>query len=604
MQTQKINQMSKSKFFNISLLLGFTLIVSSLFGQDSEITVDELKSHIYFLADDSLKGRKPGTEEGRISAEYIRNSFESSGLKTIGENGFQFFDVTTRVKPGENNFFTFEERTFEHDSDFVVMPFSTNTKLKAEVIFAGFGIETDLDSLKWNDYENLEVGGKLLMILRGDPEPDNDESLFIPYAGDRDKVLLARDKGAVGVLFVNGPQFGNMKFAKALFSRVTADAGIPVINISSTLANEILKSNGITIDSLENTLISSKKTNSFVIGKEVSFQTDLVKESVTTQNVVAILEGNDPLLKDEFIVIGAHYDHLGFGGPGSGSRMPDTIAVHNGADDNASGVAGILELAQKLSSQKENLKRSILFMAFGAEEMGLIGSHFFTNNLLVDLKQIKIMINFDMIGRMDSIEKGLVIGGTGTAVEMEDLLKTYEEKSQISFTHSPEGYGSSDHASFYASGVPVLFFFTGAHTDYHTPFDDADLVNYEGEKEILDFAYPIILEFATTNQSLTYQEAEQKGPKRNIGRGLKVKFGIMPDFTSTENDGLGVGGVTKGGPAHKGGMLKGDKIVAINGMTVSNIYDYMARLKKLEPNQTVLVDIIRAGEKKVLVIVL
>jgi len=205
---------------------------------------------------------------------------------------------------------------------------------------------------------------------------------------------------------------------------------------------------------------------------------------------------------------------------------------------------------------------------------------------------------------MDSIERGLVIGGTGTAVEMEDLLKRYEDGSQISFTHSPEGYGSSDHASFYASGVPVLFFFTGAHTDYHTPFDDADLINYEGEKEILDFAYPIIMEFATSDESLTYNEAEQKAPKRNIGRGLKVKFGIMPDFTSTENNGLGVGGVTKGGPADKGGMLKGDKIIAINGMTVSNIYDYMARLKKLEPNQTILVDIIREGNKKVLVIVL
>jgi len=596
--------MSKNNFFNISLLLGFTLIVSSLFGQDSEITIDELKSHIYFLADDSLKGRKPGTDEGKISAEYIRNNFKSYGLKTIGENGFQFFDVTTRVKPGENNTFIFEERSFVHDSDFVVMPLSTNIKLNAEVVFAGFGIETDLDSLKWNDYHNVDVEGKIVMVLRGDPEPDNDESLFIPYSGDRDKVLLARDKGAVGVLFVNGPQFGNTKFAKQMFSRVTADAGLPVINISSILADEILKGNKLTIDSLEKSIINSKQSNSFTIDKEISIQTDLVKEMVTTQNVVAILEGNDPILKDEFIVIGAHYDHLGFGGPGSGSRMPDTTAVHNGADDNASGVAGILELAEKLSSQKENLKRSILFMAFGAEEMGLIGSHFFTNNLLVDLKKIKIMINFDMIGRMDSTEKGLVIGGTGTAVEMEDLLKTYEANSKISFTHSPEGYGSSDHASFYASGVPVLFFFTGAHTDYHTPFDDAELINYEGEKEILDFAYPIILKFASSDQSLTYQEAELEAPKRNIGRGLKVKFGIMPDFTSTENNGLGVGGVTKGGPAHKGGMLKGDKIVAINGMTVSNIYDYMARLKKLEPNQTVLVDVIRAGEKKVLVIVL
>lgn len=596
--------MLKSKFYNFSLLLGFSLIISGLFGQNSEITVDDLKSHIYFLADDSLNGRKPGTDGDKLSAEYIRNHFESYGLETIGENGFQFFDVTTRVKPGENNTLVFEERYFEHDSDFVVMPLSINIKLSADVVFAGFGIEIDIDSLKWNDYQNLNVEGKIIMILRGDPEPDNEESLFIPYGGDRDKVLLARDKGAVGVLFVNGPQFGNQKLAKPMFSRVTTDAGLPVINITSDLANEILKGKNITIDSLENTIIKSKRSNSFIIGKEISIQTDQVKESATTQNVVAILKGNDPELNNEYIVIGAHYDHLGYGGPDSGSRMPDTLAVHNGADDNASGVAGILELAEKLSSEKENIKRSILFMAFGAEEMGLLGSHFFTNESLIDIEKVNIMMNFDMIGRLDSIEKGLVIGGTGTAIEMEGLLERFEKDSQISFTHSPEGYGSSDHASFYASGVPVLFIFTGAHTDYHTPFDDADLINYRGAKEILDFAYPIILELANSDQRLTYQEPEQKTAKRSTGRGLKVKFGIMPDFTSTENDGLGVGGVTKGGPADKGGMLKGDKIVAINGMTVSNIYDYMARLKKLKPNQTILVDIVREDKKMVLVIVL
>ena len=597
--------MIKKHIYKTSLVLIILLTVNNIFAQTtSDITVNEIKEHIYFLADDSLQGRKPGTEGGKISAEYIKSQFESYGLETIGDDGFQYFDVTMRVMPGEANKLVFEGTKYTHKTDFIVMPFSTNDKLDSEVVFVGFGMEIKHDSLKWNDYKDIDVNGKIVMVLRGDPEPKNEESLFISYASDRDKVILARDKGAIGVLFVNGPQFGTEKLAKPMFNRVTADAGLPVVNISTDLANTILKDQNINIDSLENSISSSFVSNSFSINKNISFQTDQVKETVTTQNIVAVLRGNDPSLKAEFVVIGAHYDHLGFGGPGSGSRMQDTIAIHNGADDNASGVAGVLELAQKLSSQKETIKRSVLFMAFAAEEMGLLGSQYFANEALIDMNKVNIMMNFDMIGRLDADEKGIVLGGTGTAVEFDELLNKFEENSEIAVTRSPEGYGASDHASFYSSGIPVMFFFTGAHADYHTPFDDADKINYEGEKEILDFAYPMLEYFVNSDSSLTFKEAGSKAKKRDDRRGLKVKLGIMPDFTATENDGLGIGGVTKGGPAYTGGLLKGDKITAINGLSINNIYDYMARLKKLEPGQTISVDILRDGKKKVFVIVL
>jgi Zn-dependent M28 family amino/carboxypeptidase len=325
---------------------------------------------------------------------------------------------------------------------------------------------------------------------------------------------------------------------------------------------------------------------------------------VTTPNVIAIIEGNDPLLKNEFIVIGAHFDHLGFGGWGSGSRMPDTTAIHNGADDNASGTAGIIELAERLAASAKDFKRSIVVMAFGAEEMGLLGSQFFVSNPLIDLKKVKAMINFDMIGRLDPDKNSIMLAGTGTATEMEDFLANFEENSNLSFGHSPEGYGASDHASFYASGVPVMFFSTGAHEDYHTPFDDADKINYEGEKQILDYAYGIIVDLVNRDDNLTFQEAGPRKKTTGYGRGLKVKLGIMPDFTSSENNGLGVGGVTNGGPASKAGMQKGDRIIAIDGLEIANIYDYMNRLKKLKPGQTISVDVIRNNEKKVLVVVL
>lgn len=592
---------TKIIFLIIFLFTGFTIHAQIA---EPEITKKELEEHVYFLASDELEGRKPGTDGGLKAARYIRDQFISFGLKPVGENGFQYFNVTTGITKGMNNMLVLNDSTFELNSDFIPLPFSSNAAVTAEVVFAGFGLEVDHDSLQWNDYKDIDVEGKWVLILRGDPEPDKDESLFISSSGDRDKSLLARDNKAAGVLLVNGPQFGD-KLLSGTFDRVTADVGIPVINISQRLANLLLESSGNTIVDLEKEIISQKQSISFTTGNKITGTTELIKNEVTTQNVVAIIEGSDPLLKDEFIVIGAHYDHLGFGGQGSGSRTPDTLAIHNGADDNASGTAGIIELAEKLSGNKDQLKRSIVMMAFGAEEMGLLGSQFFTSNALVDLKDVKAMFNFDMIGRLDTTDFGVMLAGTGTAVEFDSLLAIYEKDSQLAFNHSPEGYGASDHASFYASNVPVLFFTTGAHPDYHTPDDDADKINYKGQKEILDYAYPVIMDIANRDNNLTYQEA---GPKERTGgagrRGLKVKLGIMPDFTATENDGLGVGGVTAGGPASKAGMLKGDKIVAINGMAITNIYDYMNRLKKLKPGETISVDIMRNGNKKVLVVVL
>lgn len=587
----------------------FLFLVSysfSIFSQiNPQITVEELEEHVYFLASDSLKGRKPGTPESKVAAEYILNEFVSVGLAPFGDDGFQYFDVITSVQPGDRNNMFFNDIELEMSKDFYPAPFSVNASLEAEVIFAGFGMEVDHDSLKWNDYQDIDVAGKWVIVLKGDPEPDNEESLFISYGGDRDKALTARDKKAGGVLFVKGPQFGNdAKIDDLSFNRVTADVGIPVFYISKVLADQLLASSEKTIDMLEAEIIKEKKPIQLETSETLEAGAEMDRVEVTTQNVIALLSGSDPVLKDEYILIGAHYDHLGFGGPGSGSRMPDTIAIHNGADDNASGTAGIIELAERLAANRETFIRSVIVMAFGAEEMGLLGSQFFAANPLVDLKDVKAMINFDMIGRLDKTELSVMVAGTGTAVEWEGKLAEYEKTTNLEFGHSPEGYGASDHSSFYASGVPVLFFSTGAHEDYHTPLDDAPKINYEGEKEILDYAYEIVAELVNLENNLTFQEAGPKQKRSGYGRGLKVKLGIMPDFTSKDNDGLGVGGVTQGGAASKSGMMKGDKIIAMEGFTVTNIYDYMNRMKKFKPGQTISVDIIRDGKKKVLVVVL
>jgi Zn-dependent M28 family amino/carboxypeptidase len=272
--------------------------------------------------------------------------------------------------------------------------------------------------------------------------------------------------------------------------------------------------------------------------------------------------------------------------------------VHNGADDNASGVAAIIQLAEKLAAEKKN-KRSIIFVAFGAEEMGLVGSNAFTNKPPVETDKMVAMFNFDMVGRLDTATNGLSIGGSQTSKETEALLTDLNTGFNLAF--SPEGVGPSDHASFYLQNIPVFFITTGAHVDYHTPLDDADLINYEGEKRIVEFAALVIANVANRETVLTFQEA---GPKFQRSRGgrFKVTFGIMPDVAGFEKRGLRVDAVTKGRPGDKSGMKKGDIITAIDGKKVGGVYDYMDRLKTLELGQLISVDIIRDDKEMVLIV--
>jgi Zn-dependent M28 family amino/carboxypeptidase len=319
-----------------------------------------------------------------------------------------------------------------------------------------------------------------------------------------------------------------------------------------------------------------------------------------TQNVEFMIEGSDPILKGEYIVIGAHYDHLGYGGSGSGSRRPDTNAIHYGADDNASGVSSVLEIAEKLYAYKSALKRSVLVYLFGAEEMGLLGSKHLVNNPNIELSKMKHMINLDMVGRLGE-DKGLTVGGTGTAAGIEDILNKLSEGHNLNIKTSPEGYGPSDHASFYSKDVPVLFFFTGIHEDYHTPADVPGKINYEGMKSINNMVYDLVVELANLDEALAYQEA---GPKtrETSRRKFKVTLGIMPDVSGSGVKGLTADAVMEGRPADLAGMKKGDVIVAMEGKPVNDIYEYMSRLSEFKPGQRISVDVMRDGEKVVLIV--
>jgi len=587
------------------VLVYLVLVVFSLpiFAQKGEITAKELKEYVYFLASDSLKGRKPGTVEMNVAGEYILAHFKAAGLKPMAENGFQYFNIVIDATLGPENKLSLDGYDAAFRKEFIPLAFSSSGEVNASVVFAGYGFDLDLDSLKWSDYSGIDVKGKWVMIFRADPELDNTDSKFIPFSDTRSKVLTAKDKGAAGVLLVTPKGLDkDDKLMALVVENNEVTSGIPVVNIRHQIADRILAAKGISADSLENLIIAKKKPNSFETGTLLHGKVDVSQKHAKTANVIGLLEGNDKVLKDEYIVVGAHYDHLGFGGPNSGSRMPDTIAIHNGADDNASGTAMVMELAKKLCSQKAKLKRSIIFVSFSGEEMGLLGSKYFVNNPPVEIKKIKAMFNFDMVGRFDKEKNSISISGTGTSAEGDSILKVFEKGLPFTVTHSPDGYGPSDHASFYSSNIPVFFFTTGVHMDYHTPFDDADKLDYTAEKKIGDFSTALITDIDNLSKDLTFKESGKKENVGRSGRRYKVTLGIMPDFAGSEKKGLRVDGVTKDGPAYKGGMLKGDIIISVHGMKVENIYDYMARLNKLKAGMTVNVEVLRNGKVEILII--
>jgi len=303
-----------------------------------------------------------------------------------------------------------------------------------------------------------------------------------------------------------------------------------------------------------------------------------------------MLEGSDPLLKNEVIVIGAHYDHLGRGGEGSGSLAPRSGDIHYGADDNASGTAGVLELARLFTAQKPRPKRTIVFMAFSGEEEGLLGSNYYVNHPLFPLANTVAMINMDMIGRMK--DHRLSVGGVGTAKEWRDMISTDTDKS-FQLTLTEDGFGPSDHSSFYAKQIPVLFFWTGTHNDYHKPSDTFDKINYDDEARILEMVARVVNQLDTADKRVTYTTAKSDATPRT---GFRVYLGTIPNYADS-TDGLLLDGVRDDSPASKAGLKAGDKIVKIGDHQIRNVYDYTAALGEMNAGEEYVFEVKR-GEQK------
>ena len=313
---------------------------------------------------------------------------------------------------------------------------------------------------------------------------------------------------------------------------------------------------------------------------------------VQATNVVGFLDNG----ADKTIIIGAHYDHLGKGDQGSSLEANSVGNIHNGADDNASGTAGLIELAKYYAKNNIIEKNNYLFIAFSGEELGLIGSKYFADNATVDLKSVNCMVNMDMIGRYRE-DKGLTIGGWGTSSFWGKNIPSLAQNQGVKYNVDSAGVGPSDHTSFYLKNIPVLFFFTGAHQEYHKPSDDANLINYEGEVKVLALATSVI-EKIEESSKLDFTQVATNPHAGNARSSFKVTMGIIPDY-AFDKGGIKIDGVTKGRPAEKAGLQAGDIITKLGDINTSDIQEYMKALGKFEKGQTIDAEVKRGTEKMV-----
>lgn len=579
----------------IFVLLGFTNFCQQI--DNPEITAEEIQQHINYLASDDLKGRDSGTDEIFEAANYISEEFNNYGLKPLFNGTYlQEFPFIKSIELTENNSLDFKVNSENINTvlseDFTTVPFSGNGNVDCNLVFAGFGISAP--NLEYDDYEGIDVDGRIVIVMRNTPEPDVPHSEFDAYSPLRKKASVARNKGAIGIIFVN--PYDEHKVEDDLiefgYDRGGAITEFPVVNVKRSFIENLFTAEGFNFKDQYNKIIETKKPSSFEFkNSSVSIKTEIKEVESISWNVGGYIEGNDPELKNEYIIIGAHFDHLGMGGDGSLYRG-DEPQIHNGADDNASGTTGVLELAEKFSHKKNNLKRSVVFLTVSGEELGLLGSNYFVNNMPFPAEDAISMINMDMIGRLK--DSSLIIYGTGTSSNWKDILNKHNNYG-FNLTFNDEGYGPSDHSSFYGKKIPVLFFFTGTHEDYHKPSDDWEKINSGGEEAILNYIFNVAMDIDQNPERPDYLLVEKKESGKMFVR--KVYVGTIPDFAGNV-DGYKISGVSEGSPAQIAGLQGGDIIIEFGGRKISNIYDFTYALSDFVPGDIVDV-VVKRGEEKI-----
>ena len=527
-------------------------------GQVSSEIQERILADISVLAHDSLEGREAGTVGAQKAASFISSRFKQLGLKPVGDNNtyLQAFEFSDNVK-SKITLAMVGQGKFNASKDLYALQFgASGTAENVELVEVGFGIEAD--DLDYNNYKGLkeeDLEGKAFVMDLSSPDGVHPHSAYLAYHDIDKRVKLAQDKGAAAVIVVNRGDLAND----------------PIMDFKK-LRNEGMRIPVVFARGKVDSLLAQSET--------VTLGVSLEESKSTGRNVVGMIDNNAAYT----VVIGAHYDHLGYGG--SGSLYRGEPAIHNGADDNASGTAGLMELASYYA-QARNERVNYLFIAFTAEEKGLLGSNYFVKNSPVPTEKMAYMINMDMIGRMDSGK--LVVNGVGTEERFASLAN---HACGLNLIMKESGSGPSDHTSFYLSDVPVLSLFTGSHEDYHKPTDDTEKLNMTGLEKVLNFVVTFNQAFADGSQTTFIKTADKD---QGDAPRFSVTLGVVPDYLF-DGKGMRIDGVNEGKPADKAGFVAGDIVVKMGDLEVVDMMSYMEGLSRYKKGDKVMVTVKRAKE--------
>ncbi|HSC44001.1 MAG TPA: M20/M25/M40 family metallo-hydrolase [Candidatus Binatia bacterium] len=553
-----------------------------------------------FLASPELTGRGVDTPGIKLARDYLAAEFARAGLRPGGDDGgfFQPFDVAVGVTVNQPSSLTLDQNApLELNKDWIPLGLSKSDNVEGELVFAGYGITAKENG--YDDYAGMNVKGKIVLILRYEPAPTDEKSPFKTppeysvHAALRTKANNARDHGAVGMILVD-LNHDNEAQPELLSTRNSLWRGgnsVVAAQVRREVLQKWLDARGVSLRDLKEKIDRTGKPASMAIpGAMAKLQITLKEDHERAENVVGILPGADPNLRDQRVVIGAHYDHLGFGHFGALDRQAEG-KVHPGADDNASGTAVLLELARRMAKLPVKPDRTIVFAAFSGEELGLYGSRHYIESSN-STAAIKTMINLDMVGRLR--ENRLTVFGARSGENLSDLVTKNARALGLDITDSND-VGRSDHMSFYSKKIPVLHFFTGTHGDYHRATDTWDKLNFEGMAKISDLVLVTALEIANRKEPIRFVSLPSR-PSETAGsaRGVRVYLGTIPDYGAVAT-GVRLAGVSSGSPAAQAGLREGDVIVRLGDKDIQNIEDLTDALQAHKSGDQVNVVVLRAG---------
>ena len=582
-------------------------------GFQSSITAADLRADVEYLASDDLEGRMTGTPGAAKAADYIIERFRDVGVRPAGSEGTYFheFPFTSGVEVmKEGNKLEVSGKGIEEkyavNGGFRPLAFSENREVEGGVVFAGYGLKAPGKmGVGYDSYAGIDAKDKIVVVLRYVPDDVSVERRqeLNRYAGLRYKALVAREAGAKALLVVSGPRAHDAgELIPMKFDQSMANSGIVVASISGQVVEALFTGSGKSLEEIQQELDQENPhfEGSFELpDMTVKIATAVERKKEHGRNVIGVIPPANDDAGAEYIVIGAHYDHIGYGEIGSLARKGEEGQIHNGADDNASGTSMVLELAASLAalreSEPERFKRGVICALWSGEELGIIGSTYYAENPTVPLEQIAAYFNFDMVGRLR--DNKLTVQGVGSSDAWRSMIEKRNVAAGFNLSIQDDPYLPTDVTAFYPKGVPCVSFFTGSHEDYNRPTDDASTLDYDGMERIARFAERMIVDVVEADERPQYAKVEPT-KSQSGGRGsLKAYLGTIPDYAGEGEEGVKLSGVRAGGPADKAGVLGGDVIVELAGQTIKNIYDYTYALDAVKIGQATKMVVMRGGER-------